>query len=119
MTTCKKPDRDAPRLVCGYPMPCPHHTLVLEERELPRAMPLLLWRAANPTIMIHYVIKPGVSVIEVRASALVEPGGRLVWSGQRAHPLDARIAELRESADELTREAHCALETHIFGDIQR
>ena len=25
--TCQKPDRDEPRLVCGYPLPCPHHNL--------------------------------------------------------------------------------------------
>ena len=23
--TCQAPDRDSPRLVCGYPLPCPHH----------------------------------------------------------------------------------------------
>jgi hypothetical protein len=28
--TCQHPDRDVPALKCGYPLPCPHHTLVLE-----------------------------------------------------------------------------------------
>lgn len=28
--TCKQPDRDEPRLVCGYPMPCPHHTITID-----------------------------------------------------------------------------------------
>lgn len=23
---CKKPDRDVPGIVCGYPLPCPWHT---------------------------------------------------------------------------------------------
>lgn len=23
---CRQPDRDEPALVCGYPLPCPHHT---------------------------------------------------------------------------------------------
>ncbi len=23
---CQRPDRDAPKLVCGYPLPCPWHT---------------------------------------------------------------------------------------------
>lgn len=27
---CKHPDRHVPKLVCGYPMPCPHHTAVLD-----------------------------------------------------------------------------------------
>lgn len=26
MKSCPCPDRHAPKLVCGYPMPCPHHT---------------------------------------------------------------------------------------------
>lgn len=26
MKTCPCPDRHEPKLVCGYPMPCPHHT---------------------------------------------------------------------------------------------
>ncbi len=28
--TCLRPDRDEPRIVCGYPHPCPHHTVVME-----------------------------------------------------------------------------------------
>lgn len=28
--TCERPDRDAPKLVCGYPLPCPHHTVVVD-----------------------------------------------------------------------------------------
>lgn len=27
---CQQPDRDVPKLTCGYPLPCPHHTLVLQ-----------------------------------------------------------------------------------------
>ncbi|HEX9640575.1 MAG TPA: hypothetical protein VGB13_04605 [Candidatus Krumholzibacteria bacterium] len=32
--TCQQPDRDAPRMVCGYPLPCPHHTVVMETGKL-------------------------------------------------------------------------------------
>lgn len=28
---CDQPDRHEPKLKCGYPLPCPHHTLVVEE----------------------------------------------------------------------------------------
>lgn len=28
--TCQQPDRDVPRIVCGYPLPCPHHTAVID-----------------------------------------------------------------------------------------
>lgn len=27
--TCQQPDRDAPKLTCGYPLPCPWHTAVI------------------------------------------------------------------------------------------
>lgn len=27
---CKQPDRDCPGLVCGYPLPCPHHTAIID-----------------------------------------------------------------------------------------
>jgi len=27
---CKRADRHAPKLVCGYPLPCPHHTLTID-----------------------------------------------------------------------------------------
>lgn len=28
--TCNKPDVDVPKLICGYPLPCPHHTYIIE-----------------------------------------------------------------------------------------
>jgi hypothetical protein len=28
--TCNQPDRDEPRIKCGYPLPCPHHTVVID-----------------------------------------------------------------------------------------
>lgn len=27
---CQRPDRDAPRMKCGYPLPCPHHTATMD-----------------------------------------------------------------------------------------
>jgi hypothetical protein len=30
-THCAQPDRDEPRIECGYPLPCPHHTRVSGE----------------------------------------------------------------------------------------
>jgi hypothetical protein len=29
--TCRHPDRDCPKLMCGYPLPCPHHTVIIDE----------------------------------------------------------------------------------------
>lgn len=28
--TCRRPDIDAPRLACGHPLPCPHHTVTVD-----------------------------------------------------------------------------------------
>ena len=26
---CEQPDRHEPKLKCGYPLPCPHHTVLV------------------------------------------------------------------------------------------
>jgi len=28
--TCRQPDRDCPKLLCGHPLPCPWHTAVID-----------------------------------------------------------------------------------------
>jgi hypothetical protein len=43
---CKRPDRDAPKLTCGHPLPCPHHTLVVLEKDLP-ALLRREWHVVN------------------------------------------------------------------------
>jgi hypothetical protein len=30
MRFCNKPDRHEPKLTCGYPLPCPHHTAIID-----------------------------------------------------------------------------------------
>lgn len=39
--TCKQPDRDCPGLQCGHPLPCPHHTIIVENGKinLPEQLP--------------------------------------------------------------------------------
>ena len=32
-THCNQPDRDVPGIKCGYPLPCPHHTAIMEVGE--------------------------------------------------------------------------------------
>jgi len=34
MLYCKRPDRDSPKLKCGHPLPCPWHTVVVQEKDL-------------------------------------------------------------------------------------
>ncbi len=31
---CQRPDRDVPGIVCGYPLPCPHHTVFVDAEKL-------------------------------------------------------------------------------------
>ena len=28
--TCRHPDRDFPKLMCGYLLPCPYHTVIID-----------------------------------------------------------------------------------------
>lgn len=36
--TCKHPDRDCPKLMCGHPLPCPWHTAILDLDRTPPAI---------------------------------------------------------------------------------
>ena len=36
--TCKHPDRDIAKLLCGYPLPCPWHTVTLDTTVEPPTM---------------------------------------------------------------------------------
>ncbi len=38
-TQCQRPDRHVAGLICGYPLPCPHHTFLVEVRRVRRGMP--------------------------------------------------------------------------------
>jgi len=33
--TCRAPDRDVPSLICGYPLPCPWHTAIIDVSDEP------------------------------------------------------------------------------------
>lgn len=56
--TCNRPDRDQPKILCGYPLPCPWHTAVIHADKQPptlevpvavppRALPRLVELAAS------------------------------------------------------------------------
>ena len=40
MTYCKKPDRHVPGIECGYPIPCPHHTVIADPENQTVTVPL-------------------------------------------------------------------------------
>lgn len=46
---CNKPDRDVPGIVCGYPLPCPYHTIIMDMGTKP-----------VPTIIIPVTIAPSI-----------------------------------------------------------
>ena len=37
---CKHPDRDVPGIVCGYPLPCPYHTVIIDTEKETLTIPL-------------------------------------------------------------------------------
>lgn len=39
---CNKPDRDVPRMKCGYPLPCPWHTATIDARARTISFPVVL-----------------------------------------------------------------------------
>lgn len=38
--TCQQPDRDVPKIRCGYPLPCPWHTVVVVLRARSKRRPI-------------------------------------------------------------------------------
>ncbi len=44
-TMCKYPDRDEPKIACGYPLPCPVHTVMLDLTTKP---PVLIQPITRP-----------------------------------------------------------------------
>jgi len=38
--SCQKPDVDSPKLVCGHPLPCPHHTVIIDVPRQQIAIPV-------------------------------------------------------------------------------
>lgn len=66
MAHCKQPDRDTPELICGYPLPCPYHTVTIDMRAEPPTVtiPVTQPKAAQPEVLgllkeIALSLKPG------------------------------------------------------------
>jgi len=98
MTTCKQPDRHAPKLVCGYPLPCPHHTVVIEEANADVAIHAVRWLAGLPNIAIGAYAVPGdPSKLGVRAIAFYRSVE--FWRAERILPLTAGAQEIRDAFD--------------------
>ena len=45
---CKNPDRNVPEIVCGYPLPCPYHTVIIDMAAKP--VPTITIPATNPKV---------------------------------------------------------------------
>ncbi len=60
---CTRPDRDVPALKCGYPLPCPHHTIVIDASQegvivrIPRAAKYPSSRTRAELISIGRAVK--------------------------------------------------------------
>ena len=42
--TCRHPDRDSPKLMCGYPLPCPYHTVTVDLKSKPPTITIPITR---------------------------------------------------------------------------
>ena len=45
---CKQPDRHVPEIVCGHPLPCPYHTIIIDTTAEP--VPTITIPATNPKV---------------------------------------------------------------------
>ncbi len=52
-THCRRPDRDVPGLLCGYPLPCPYHTVTIDTTTDPPQLnvPITSEPAHNPKLL--------------------------------------------------------------------
>ena len=50
---CTKPDRDVSSLICGYPLPCPYHTVIIETEFDPPIIkiPATIPQAVDPRML--------------------------------------------------------------------
>lgn len=134
MKTCDKPDRDEPRLKCGYPFPCPHHTVIIEDDEATKvalALANLRWLSGRVLISTTFLIAPcTIKDGEDRpvGGSVVRIVTRCVWARDRSGvgsaplhqnkeyvaelPLHATPTEIRNAAEEHHIEARAWLEEH-------
>jgi hypothetical protein len=47
---CQQPDRDEPKLRCGYPLPCPQHTVVIDMSSTPHKTTIPLQSSAQTVV---------------------------------------------------------------------
>ena len=45
---CKQPDRHVPEMICGFPLPCPYHTVIIDTTAKP--VPTITIPATNPKV---------------------------------------------------------------------
>lgn len=52
-TTCRRGDRDFPEMICGYPLPCPWHTVILNLKPNPPTItiPATMSKAVDPVVL--------------------------------------------------------------------
>jgi hypothetical protein len=53
MRTCQNSDRDALHMVCGYPLPCPYHTVIIDA-------------SSDPTTVTMPVTSPALGNLKAR-----------------------------------------------------
>ena len=65
---CKRGDRDEPSLVCGYPLPCPYHTVIIDTAPDP------------PTITIPVI--PNAPALNPKTLSMLKKIARAIKDGE-------------------------------------
>lgn len=118
---CTKPDRDVPKLMCGYPMPCPHHTVVIHASELENGVLNMAWVRGRVSIgtyvrAITKQVAPGSEEVTTVLRVSAQPWFSNKQNGigdknddtsdfERDLALDASLAEIRAALEEVQIEA--------------
>lgn len=65
--TCKHPDRDCPKLMCGHPLPCPYHTAQIDLTKNPPTIIIpvtseVAWKNRTKLSEIAEILSKGITV---------------------------------------------------------
>jgi hypothetical protein len=68
--TCRHPDRDVPKFMCGYPLPCPWHTVIIDASTDPATVTIPVTSDA-----LKSPVRERVGAV-ARAAVAAKPKGR-------------------------------------------
>jgi hypothetical protein len=138
---CKHPDCDVPKLVCGYPLPCPHHTVIIDgatllspdDEKRRNTLANLRWLQGRCDIRTYFTLannssvglgEIGSGVVDSETNeTVISVRTVAVWSKKSvpfstrsfaaALPIHASLVEIRNAIEEQQIDARAWLEEHL------